>query len=140
MISEGLSGGKKDHCRSNKKKRKLGIKPVTNGIKSYRRFALAVVTAAVAFTQGKSIISSHFITLNKTSSFPPNSRRFLVIGVRGIPVMGPLALKSPTTSHVLAQTGTSARASQATQYGQITTTSASDIVRQSRLAEEAEAA
>ena len=54
--------------------------------------------------------------------------------------MGPLSLKTPTTSHVLAQTGTSARASQATQYGQITTTSASDIVRQSRLAEEAEAA
>ena len=76
MIFEDLSGGKKDHCRSNKKKRKLGIKPGTNGIKSYRCFALAVVTAAVAFTQGKSIISSHLSRLMKASSFPPNSRRF----------------------------------------------------------------
>ena len=65
---------------------------------------------------------------------------FLFTGVRGIPVVGPLALKTPASrDHVLAQTGTSARASQVTQYGQITTTSASDIVRQSRLAEEAEA-
>ena len=65
---------------------------------------------------------------------------FFVTGVRGIPVVGPLALKTPVTrEHVLAQTGTSARASQASQFGQITTTSASDIVRQSRLAEQAEA-